>query len=310
MFQIPCPLCNSINSNYSFLLNNWTIVDCQQCGFEFVNPRPSRDEIEKMYSDTNNTIVAQVHQSYYKTGHNQDQKHYRKELKSIIRLLPEYNISPKLLDFGCGDGSFLSAACSKGMDVYGYDIGSWNIDMIQDDELKQKIYIGNFKEAPYENGFFDVIYSHAVFEHLYNPKIVLTQLSKKLKRNGLLMITGIPNVKSLFINLGIDSFDGNVPLIHLNYFSKNTLSDLLSNTGFEILKIRTWGVPLRLSLWKETIKEGDDMVVWDDKILKGPMVKLLKKMKLFPITKKSINAVLNLINGGAVIDIIGRKISE
>ncbi|GEM_PF-2027175 len=312
MLQIPCPLCNSGENNFSFILNNWTIVECKQCAFKYVNPRPAQNEIEEMYGSNNHndTMVVQVHQSYYGKGHIQDQAHYQKELKIIRRLLPGGNGTPMLLDFGCGDGSFLKVARLNGMDAYGCDIGSWNMNMI-DEELRQKIYVGNFEDAPYEDGLFDVIYSHAVFEHLYNPRMVLTELSKKLKENGLLMITGIPNVRSLFINLGIDSFDGNIPLIHLNYFSKKTLSELLTVTGFEILQIKTWGVPLRLAFRKKAIRgeEKDNIIDWEDKILGSSMVKMLKKLSLFPVAKKSINAMLNLINGGAVIDIIGRKLS-
>ncbi len=87
----------------------------------------------------------------------------------------------KLLDVGCGDGSFLLAARNIGWDVVGVDIQP---------EAARKAGLDAYENIEQVSGKapFDCITMWHSLEHMTDPKLTLRQLSKLLKPNGVLFI--------------------------------------------------------------------------------------------------------------------------
>ncbi len=329
---IPCPLCDSSEFKDRFRLNGWQLVECLSCGFVYVNPRPPVEVIEQGYRlpekrcEESPFNLTAIYQEYYTDRHAQDTKQIEQR---ILHLLDIANRAPedcRLLDLGCGNGTFLECALKPGLDAYGCDLGDWMRGILQQKNLMSRVYLGNFHDAPYPDEFFDIIHASAVLGHLYAPRREFEQFRRKLKPGGILALMSTPNIDSIFIRLGIDSFDGNVPLTHLSYFSKNTLIRLLQQQGFQPMFTRTWGVPLRFTVpsyltrltqhlgmqhqegshkYYESDKELN-IDEWQDVVIHSPLSRVLKKLHLYDLVKKSCNVGLNLINGGQVIDVIAR----
>jgi 2-polyprenyl-3-methyl-5-hydroxy-6-metoxy-1,4-benzoquinol methylase len=315
VIYIPCPICNTSDFKNLYKLNGWQLVQCSFCDFVYVNPRPLVDVIEHNYNLDNfekeSFNLADGHKSYYDNGHDQDTRHINKTIQRLLKLRKSTTAACKLMDFGCGDGTFLKQALEAGIEGYGYDIGNWNTEALQQKELASHVFLGNFDDALYENESFDIIYSSAVFEHLYYPQRMIEQLKQKLKPNGILALMSIPNLDSIFIRLGIESFDGNVPLVHLNFFSRKTLSFFLCKNDFHPIYNKAWGVPLRLSCFSKSkyyqSNEELGMEGWHDAIIQSHTSNLLQRLHVYGFIKKSVNSILNIINGGAVIDMIAYK---
>ncbi len=334
---IACPLCDSSHHKTLYKLNGWTLVKCLACDFVFVNPRPTIEEFERGFgrSETDQTPpderdifnVTESFQAYYAHGHVQETEKIQKILDTLLHHTGRDPNTCRLLDFGCGDGTFLTHALSLHMDAYGYDIGNWNQAFLQVKGLSPRVFIGPLHDTPYTAASFDIVYANAVMGHFYDPQREIAYFSKILKPGGILAVMSTPNINSLFIRLGVDSFDGNVPLTHVSFFSPDTLLRVLQQNSFQPISMKTWGVPLRLtfppvfqtimqhfgrkSLEKKlTYYESDcelSTEEWQDSLLQSPLSRLLKTCHMYDIVKKSCNIFLNAFDGGQVIDVIAVK---
>lgn len=114
------------------------------------------------------------------------------------------SVNTRILDFGCGDGSLVTAAHEAGLDAYGCDIAfkaKWikpqvlaelratnHVRQIQatvDDEVSPGQ--GEPYRLPFDDATFDCIISDQVFEHVRNYKETLEELARILKPDGVML---------------------------------------------------------------------------------------------------------------------------
>jgi len=90
--------------------------------------------------------------------------------------------------------------------------------------------------ASFPEEFFDVVTMFAVIEHLLDPKAVVKELTKILKRDGLFVImTG--DVKSLKARKKGKNWHMYRPPEHLYFFCAQSLDFLMDSFGFKKVKI-------------------------------------------------------------------------
>jgi SAM-dependent methyltransferase len=85
----------------------------------------------------------------------------------------------RILDFGCGDGAFVSQCMAAGYDTWGCDVA------IERDEGRLKAIIREPYSLPFEDDSFDFIVSHQVFEHVQRPEVACRELARILRPGGL-----------------------------------------------------------------------------------------------------------------------------
>ena len=86
----------------------------------------------------------------------------------------------KILDFGCGEGNLVKAFRELGYDAYGVDvIDCPNLDEEHYSKLSFDPYV-----IPFEDDFFDYIFSTSVFEHVLNTDESLKEIQRVLKSGG------------------------------------------------------------------------------------------------------------------------------
>jgi len=95
----------------------------------------------------------------------------------------------RLLDLGCGRGEFLRGFINQGMEGFGID----QADTAKGICPTAIIKVGNLEDKlPFEDNYFDVVYSKSVVEHFYYPEKILGEVYRILKPNGL-VITMTPD---------------------------------------------------------------------------------------------------------------------
>ena len=75
----------------------------------------------------------------------------------------------KVLDVGCGKAFLLYeiSLLVPGVEIYGIDISDYAIDNAKE-EIKDRLQVGNATELPFEDNYFDFVYSITTLHNLHN----------------------------------------------------------------------------------------------------------------------------------------------
>lgn len=236
-----CPLCKSDKIKPFLKRKERDLVKCGACDLVFVSPFPSPKQVRKIYTEAE--FFQRVPYDSTKAGYGnylQEEALIRERFRKKIALIKKHQTNGKLLDVGCATGFFLSEARKAGYEVYGVDLMKFAVDHCRKSGLKN-VYQGTLEETKFPNGFFDVVVAMEILEHLANPKRFLKKVAQLIKPSGLLVVS-VPNRKSLIARLMGRLWFGYYQYQHLLMFEPKTITSLLSQSGFVVVKIEGGGV--------------------------------------------------------------------
>lgn len=147
------------------------------------------------------------------------------------QMLLEHSRPGRLLDVGCGDGTFLNLMRSKGWEVDGVD---FDPKAIQTAKQKYNLTLrhGDLISAALPAESFDAVTMSHVVEHLADPIGLLVEIRRVLKVGGRLVVT-TPNTDGIgHRKFGPDWFGIDAPR-HLHLFCRGALSELIRRAGLE-----------------------------------------------------------------------------
>jgi 2-polyprenyl-3-methyl-5-hydroxy-6-metoxy-1,4-benzoquinol methylase len=157
----------------------------------------------------------------------------------------------KLVDFGCGDGSFLERAREK-FDAIGIEMSPRSAALARQRVPADRILEGPLTEIAAHSlreKSFDLVTQFGYIEHEWNPRAALEAAFRLLEPGGVTVLK-TPNFDSWNRRvMGMNWVGYHIPA-HCNYFTSKTLGLMLRNTGFEPLA-RPLGdrLPTSDSLW-------------------------------------------------------------
>jgi 2-polyprenyl-3-methyl-5-hydroxy-6-metoxy-1,4-benzoquinol methylase len=142
----------------------------------------------------------------------------------------------KLVDFGCGDGSFLQRA-AENFDAIGIEMSPRSAALARQRVPPGKILEGPLTEIAAHSlaeKSFDVVTQFGYIEHEWNPRAALDAAFRVLRPGGLTIVK-TPNFASWnrFV-MGSNWVGYHIPA-HCNYFTPATLRLILQKVGFEPL---------------------------------------------------------------------------
>jgi len=222
-----CPFCSSRESvfllragdNLGISDEPFDLVKCPSCGVARLSPIPDEDESKKYYPD-----------NYFAGRPRPDSPlNIRKK-----RILEKFVTQGKILDYGCGDLSFLLSLDEK-WEKFGFDKKLYvNGEILAKNEIK--FLSGSIFEADFPDGFFDVITFWASLEHTPNPKELLEFAYAKLKEGGklIILLQNIDSIQSKMFKRYWFHLD--LPR-HLYHFSAGSLRMILKRLKFKVLKV-------------------------------------------------------------------------
>lgn len=236
MEKIKCVLCDLDECKVLFKSKDlyyhlsdyfFSLVQCNHCGLIYVNPRPSKEEINMFYPEHyfNSVLspVTRVINIFFK---------YRSNRMQSVKIFKKQG---RLLDLGCGGGDFLSEMKKSGFEVYGIDSSSHACKLAQE-KIGENVLNSTLEEYHFPDNYFDVVTLWHVYEHLPNPNKVLEEIYRILKKDGILILE-IPNINSLSFKLFRKyCFHLEIPR-HLYHWSSKTIKEILNRNKFEVLKI-------------------------------------------------------------------------
>jgi len=182
----------------------------------------------------------------------------------ILKLIGESNLGMRVLDVGCGNGHLLAQLARRfGWTSVGIDLSEQGIAIARKNypDVRWEVLpadsdtLNNLNEKP-----FDLVISTEVVEHLYDPKSYAKGCFSALRRGGRFVCSTPYHgyLKNLAI-AATNHFDRHVSPLwdcgHIKFWSRATLSQLLTESGFVNLQFRGAGrVPW---LWKSMVMSGD-----------------------------------------------------
>lgn len=138
----------------------------------------------------------------------------------------------KFIEVGCGQGEFLGVLAEFPVQAYGVEHRE---DLVELARKKGLDVVRGFTEDPDtvlgENGPYDVFLSFNFLEHQPEPGVMLDCIWNNLTEDGLGLVT-VPSLEYIL------QYDGYYELIrdHIAYYSFETLGNLLTLHGFEVLE--------------------------------------------------------------------------
>tara|TARA_B100000941_G_scaffold290110_1_gene271173 strand:- start:2102 stop:2983 length:882 start_codon:yes stop_codon:yes gene_type:complete len=260
-------------------------------GFYQINPTPSEEEITKFYADefytgeyknfNDSSLEVQLNDEEFFHGRWND------IYQNFIEIDKKFENKAEILDVGCGWGLALQFFKKKGYDCYGFDPAKEAVEYGCKKGLKIK-HAGLKSLDVFDGKKFDIISLFNVLEHMSDPVEVIKQIKKIIKKNGILVID-VPNEFNEFQLSGRDTHKLNdwwiAPPNHLNYFSRDSLVNLLEKFDFEV-KICEASFPLEMFLLfgDNYVKDGKlgsschkKRVAFEQNLRKQGKTKFLKK---------------------------------
>lgn len=286
MENISCDLCGSKNHKIMFtqtdILHNSTneefnMVKCDNCGLNFLNPRPTKKEIGKYYSDEYGDGIFHSHQNFFKKKSIQVFRllsdfalsenrpllltYIARILLNLLFCLPVskhklvHNLYPKIKSYidTTNKGKFLDIGCGAGMHVhmYGYKESiislfkmGWDVYGIEPSagakSLLNKNGIKNTYDEFLDSNFEDNFFDVIRMNWSFEHVHYPTLYLKECRRiikPGGSIIISVPNYNGIIYKIFPNCVE--IP-IHLFYFSTDTFKKYCDKVNLKVIDYFTF----------------------------------------------------------------------
>lgn len=234
------------------LADSHGVTKCQDCGFRFLNPRPTSADYLQAYAYGSGPLVDiyKFDSSFYGGEDVIRMPQYLRKLDMLTKV----GAKGRLLEIGSCTGAFLNEARKRGFQVEGIEPSEENTQIAKRKyglDLKN----GRAEDFSFPEESFDVVFSSHVFEHLLDPLAVAKKLSSWLRTGGFHMIE-VPNQFDTFgfrlrrlMGTGVPVERTFFSIHHPVFFSPKTLQRLAEMSGCRKYSMRNVyysysGVPL------------------------------------------------------------------
>lgn len=230
------------------------IIECQSCGFKHVAKLPDKDQVKKFYQNLYYNDIKPVNYGDVNENVIKYYKNYAQSNQTYIKLYKKVNellATDKKIMLDIGGGNDLLA--------YYFLLQGWQSFVVEpskdaSDYLKRyglKVYnqrIEEFKELPVKQISF--VNLQFVLEHLTNPYEVIKLIYDDMAPGGIFRVC-VPNDFSEGQLAYLEKHQGKMGWVclpdHINYFSFDSLSALLTRAGFQEV-YKTTNFPLEFLL--------------------------------------------------------------
>lgn len=225
----------------------WDLLACSTCKFVWISPPQSLEQLPELYKgyythqhqSPQSTWITQVRRAVLthpisiaavrlmtRTG-----KLNPAVLPSIWKQLwPAQGSQMRMLDIGCGNGTFLQAMASFGWETFGVEPDPSSAQIAQE-YFGSRIYNMTVEQAHFGDGEFDLITMNHVIEHLPDPLTTLEECYRILRPGGRLVVF-TPNIESLGHQVFRSAWLHLDPPRHLFLFSVDTLRVAVKRANF------------------------------------------------------------------------------
>jgi 2-polyprenyl-3-methyl-5-hydroxy-6-metoxy-1,4-benzoquinol methylase len=210
--------------------------------------------------------------------------------------MEKFKSTGRVLDVGCGIGSFVYAAQIRGWESYGIDIGP-AISVAKKNKLN--VSQGNLEDMDFPENYFDVITMFDVIEHIVDLDSLIKKIQFNLRDNGLLIVK-TPNINCLTSKVLGSRWSAIQPKDHVILFSSKTLIKFLQKYKFSKVRIRTEDINI-FELIESCRRNQQDSNSEKKEFMKRRLIKKIIDSKVLQTLRRIINFLMNLFGFGESI---------
>jgi SAM-dependent methyltransferase len=245
-----CPLCGSSQFSLvqkepastdptrsaAYTQRQINVVVCSGCSFIYVERDFPESYVNGFYEERAGGGYG-LNMEHFFWWH-EATKHSNRHVLSLLG--PAH--SRKMLEVGCGIGTFLADARDAGWVMSGLEINAEFPGFCREELGIDDVKVGLISDPPFPDASFDAVAMLDVLEHMYDPLTSVKQCARLLKLGGLLVVkspNGPMQLRKERVKKMLGRGDGYVASIgHLNQFAPKTLSLAFRKGGLEPVRIR------------------------------------------------------------------------
>jgi 2-polyprenyl-3-methyl-5-hydroxy-6-metoxy-1,4-benzoquinol methylase len=273
--SVTCPVCRASDAAacysagdrlFGLAGDTFNLFRCAFCKCTFLHPLPEESALAGFYPPEYWWSEEASSGSLFSRLFRRLEKAYRESvviadhIKFLDYCARKIGVDGKrLLDIGCGSGTFLRCAQRFGFIPHGMDMSAKAVEIVQKQygiAAKQ----GGIGQNVWEGDRFNFVTMFHVLEHLPDPRLALKFAAGLLQPGGTLILQ-VPNISSLQARLfGKRWYGLDVPR-HVINFSPKALGILLKEMGYEFQLVSRFSVrdnpasiASSLALWLDPIR--------------------------------------------------------
>jgi 2-polyprenyl-3-methyl-5-hydroxy-6-metoxy-1,4-benzoquinol methylase len=236
LFQ-KCNLCGSNQTVRAYSDNrNVSLVKCIHCGLVYH---------DKDYEYTFPYDAGSDNLPTYHLGKAYSIEVFAKsEIARVEKYLTKARHETKLLEIGCGTGSFLKVLKELGYRTYGVDVNKASCAYAREQNQLDNIFEGSLETLDFGTSFFDVVILKHTFEHVTDPSGILSAIRNVLVADGIVAIT-VPNYEFITTKIGkclskkpFNKLASHIcHMGHLYYYTPTIMMKFFDKLGFETIEM-------------------------------------------------------------------------
>lgn len=163
----------------------------------------------------------------------------------------------RVLDAGCGAGDLVRSLAAGGHEAVGMDVSARALKVASERHPEQQFVQHSAEELPWpvEAESFDAVVAFEVVEHLLRPRRLLEGAHAALRGGGGLALTTPYHGRVKNLAVAALAFDRHFAVEgdHVRFFTDRALRRLVSETGFDVERVRhygrIWGLWAGVFIW-------------------------------------------------------------
>lgn len=229
-----CLICGETEWRHLFSINDifneqYNFGRCLSCAVFSLNPFPNNHQLAQAYDE-----------SYYGYGKDKFNPLVEKVIdwfrsQNAKRFAHNLASNARVLDVGCGNGSFLNALGTCGnFELHGIEPPGKSGDRAAIIS-SLNLHRGYLEKETFSSNYFDAIVLTHVFEHLPNP-LESIQIITDISKSGAILQIEIPNISSWQYSVFKSKWFHLDPPRHLNMFPPSVLIKELESCNWQLKK--------------------------------------------------------------------------
>ncbi|HVZ32863.1 MAG TPA: class I SAM-dependent methyltransferase [Polyangiaceae bacterium] len=255
--EVPCPLCGADDPELVLYARDrlfarpgrYRIVQCRACKLRYLSPRPTLaglglhypneyfiyrtpDEVPLLARPMMSALTALRWRSY---------------IERLERVRGRFTPESQVLDVGCGLNDCLRTLHAlRGTEGVGVDFKPEIVAYVRS-QCALRVVEGTLQDAHFPDGAFEQVMMNEYLEHEPNPRALLAEARRVTKKGGHLAVE-VPFIEGLPAKLFGPYWSQVDAPRHLLHFTRATLEELLSRSGFRLIHTETFQVPMLVGM--------------------------------------------------------------